>query len=163
MSKWLRKDKARENPHYQAILEKASADLEESGFFHKDEVLGALGYEPFASDMRWDYIRVFLEEEQGCELMPLAESFFKAQRKAGGLDQLKPERYLASGHGKKTAGYAAVTEENDFLVIKRVAQRKAMANGVGRTYQDFLQAVVAKRGAPIPFAGAEQKKLKAVD
>lgn len=143
MNKWLRREKARVCPIHQAVLDESARQLSHEGVFSKDEVLDALNFEAVAEAIRWDYIRAFLEEEQGCELVPLAAAYFKRHSREAEIT--KPEKFLATGHGKKTAGYGAVIEKNDHLVISRIKYRKRLANGVGEAFTNYVQATLTKR------------------
>lgn len=142
-TKWLHKTTARKCPVHQAVTERAGALLARNGCFRKDKVLSDINLSTMAESIRWDYIRLFLEEDQGCELVPVAETYFKKHTMAE--EFLSPEKFIASGHGKKTAGFCAVNEYNDHLVICRVKQRKHMANGVGKKFYEYLEAINDKR------------------
>jgi hypothetical protein len=154
MSKWLRKDKARACPIHTAVLNKAAERLSEAGTFAKEDVLDDLNFGAVADAIRWDYIREFIEEEQGCDLVPLSEAYFTRHARRDEIGN--PAKFIASGHGKKTFGYAAVIEENDHLVVATVRIRKRMANGVGKAFVNYLQAIEAKRGNEITFEEPHQ-------
>ena len=82
--------------------------------------------------------------------MPLASVYFKRHKKTD--EHVNPARYLAQGHGKKTAGFAAVVPEFDHLVVRRIEYRKRMANGVGEAFSNFLSAVQSRRSLAGPDA-----------
>tara|TARA_R110000824_G_scaffold3913_1_gene18695 strand:- start:144 stop:572 length:429 start_codon:yes stop_codon:yes gene_type:complete len=124
-------------------MERASEDLEHSGAFNKEEILETLGLIVMADSVRWDYIREFLQEDQGCELVPVAASYFKRHKRDEELTS--PERFIASGHGKKTAGFVSVTIQNDHLVVCRIGQRQKMANGAGEKFREYAEAVMERR------------------
>ena len=154
MSKWLRKDRARSCPIHTAVLTQAATRLAEDGVFAKDDVLDDLNFSAVTDAIRWDYIRDFLEEEQGCDLVPLSMAYF--QRHARKEELVNPAKYIAAGHGKKTHGYGAVVEQNDHLVVATVRIRKKMTNGVGRAFEGFLKAIEQRRGREIEFKEAEK-------
>jgi hypothetical protein len=145
MSKYLRKEKARGCPVHMAIMDECSRQLSLHGVFQKDAVLEALNLEAMTDAVRWDYIRSFLEDELGCEMVPLASVYFKRHRLEE--ERVNPQRFIATGHGKKTAGFATVTHENDHLYVSRIEAKKSMANGVGKAFEEFVQKVSEKRAA----------------
>lgn len=145
MSKYLRKDKARGCPVHMAILDECGRQLSLHGVFEKDAVLENLNLSAMTDAVRWDYIRNFLEEELGCEMVPLASVYFKRHKPEE--ERVNPQRFIATGHGKKTAGFATVTHENDHLYISRIESKKSMANGVGKAFEAFVQRVAERRAA----------------
>src|SRR6478736_782533 len=151
-STYIQRKTALACPVHMAIKQAAVERLTDKGVFSKEKVLEETNMLAMAEAIRWDYVREFIEEEHGCELMPLAASYFKRHQKED--EHIKPEKYLAQGHGKKTAGYAAVTNANDHLVICRIKYRAAVANGTVKAAQVFIAEVQAKRKAlsldPLP-------------
>jgi hypothetical protein len=143
MLKYLRKEVARSCPIHTAVADKAAAALADKGVFSKDAIIDTLNFGAIIDSIRWDYIREFIEEDQKCDLVPLAQTYFKRHPKVE--ERVNPERFLAMGHGKKTFGYAAVVPQNDHLVIARIEQRKAVANGVGRAFNEYVERLNAKR------------------
>ena len=142
-AKYLRRETAIECPVHTMVKEAAAGLLELHGSFEKKDVLERCSMMAMSEAIRWDYIREFLQDEQGCELVPLASVYFKRHKYQEELTD--PQRFLAQGHGKKTAGYAAVTMENDHLIVRRLQQRKAMANGAGKAFMKFAQAIEDRR------------------
>jgi hypothetical protein len=141
--RWLRKEAAKICPVHTAIVNKAVEHLVDTGVFSKDLVVEGTGMGAVADSIRWDYVREFIIEDQGVELIPLALAFFTRHQKQE--EHLRPEKFLAQGYGKKTHGFAAVTKENDHLVIKRIEQRKALSNGVADSFQKFIDKIDARR------------------
>jgi protein involved in sex pheromone biosynthesis len=140
MSKFLRRDKARGCPVHQVVLETAGAMLELHGVFSKEEVLEDTKMTAMGDAIRWDYVIEWLREEQGVELVPVREAFFKRHSRER-LERM-PEKFLAAGHGVRTAGWASVSHgPNAPLVVKRLEQRKAMANGTGKKFHEFVHSV----------------------
>ena len=155
-AKYLLRRKAEACPIHKAVMGEASKQLEEMGAFSKESVIETLRFQAIEDAIRWDYIRDFLEEVEGCELVPVVSLFFKGehtkQRKAAPID-LKPEKYLASGHGKKTAGYASVKmDAHAKLVLTRISQRKSVANGVGKAFEGYLSAVREKASTTLALS-----------
>lgn len=149
MSKFIRRETVRKCAIHQSIMEQASEDLEHTGAFDKDDILETLGLKVMEDSVRWDYIRDFIQEDQGCELVPVAASYFKRHKRDEELTS--PERFIASGHGKKTAGFVSVTLQNDHLIVHRILQRQRMANGAGTKFREYAEAVQDRRialGAP---------------
>jgi len=145
MSKFLRKEAARKCLIHKAVRIEAALRLEQLGAFEKSAVLEALGFDAVADAIRWDYIRDFLQEDEGCELVPVVSLFFKSptakERKKSPLD-LMPERYIAMGFGKKTAGFASVSQDaNAKLVLQRIKQRERVRNGTSEAFETFRKNV----------------------
>jgi len=143
MSKYIRREAVRACAIHQSVMDRAADDLEKSGAFRKEDVIDALGLRVMEDSIRWDYIRDFLQEDQGCELVPVAKSYFKAHLKID--EQANPEKFIATGYGKKTAGFISVIAKNDHLTVRRLQQRQALANGVGKAFRNYAEAVQEKR------------------
>jgi len=141
--KWLRKEAAKVCPVHTAVMNKAIEHLVHAGVFNKEAVIADTRLGAVADSIRWDYIREFIIEDQGVELIPLAQSYFTRHQRQD--EHLKPERFIALGFGKKTHGFAAVTRANDHLVIKRIEQRKALSDGIADSFQKYLDKVEACR------------------
>lgn len=151
---YLRKDRALSCPIHRAIKDEAAKRLAHSGVFSKEEVLDALNFRAVEDAIRWDYVREFLQEDEGCELVPLALSFFEKSRteKRRMEEKVNPTKFLAQGHGKKTIGYAAVTSDNDALVVARIQYREKVRNGVDEKFRAYVKAVQDRRGTYLPDA-----------
>lgn len=131
---YIKKVTARRCPVHQALLELATDELADVGYFNKETLLEKSRMSAMASAVRWDYIADFIKEDGACELIPLAPRFWKMSPE----DRLmKPEKALAGGHGKKTAGYALVTEEHAALAVKQLSRKRQLANGVGKAFRRF--------------------------
>jgi len=143
MSKYLRKEKARSCPVHMAIMDECAKQLNLHGVFEKDDVLSVLSLDAMVDAIRWDYVRGFLEEELGCEMVPLAAAYFKRHKRSE--EKVNPQKFIALGHGKKTAGFATVTQDNDHLFICRIETKRAMANGAGRAFEKYCEQVSQKR------------------
>jgi len=143
VSKYLRKEKARACPVHMAIMDECAKQLNLHGVFEKSEILSNLSLDAMVDAVRWDYVREFLEDELGCEMVPLASAYFKRHKKSE--EQVNPQKFIAMGHGKKTTGYATVTQGNDHLFVCRVEAKRAMANGVGRAFEAYLEQISQKR------------------
>jgi hypothetical protein len=137
MSKYLRREVAAKNAVYQAILEACSTRLAEIGYFSKDEILETTGMEAFDDSIRWDYIVDFLRHGQGVELVPMAQRFFNRHKASDRIHA--PQLFIASGHGKKTMGYANVTIDGGVFAIKQLRDRKSLQNGVGKAYREYAE------------------------
>jgi hypothetical protein len=160
--KYLRKEAAKACPIHTAVYTAALDALVMFGVFSKDDVIESLNFDAVADSIRWDYIREFIEEEQGVEMIPLAASFFSRHRVQE--EHINPAKFLAQGYGKKTHGFAAVTTQNDHLVIKRIEQRKAITNGVAKSFQVYLEHVDNRRVAQgQPSLRAPDPKLSKPD
>jgi hypothetical protein len=138
------------------------------GYFKKDDLLAECEINGQVADMsymadaiHWDYIVRNLIEEDGAELIPLAPHFFSkvssdqesplkdeltnAARDGKMEEALKlASRSIASGHGKKTAGYAQFSQQHGLLVLARLKRTKAVADGVTAT-ADRQEKVAEKK------------------
>jgi hypothetical protein len=141
MSKFLRRNIALQSKIYQELQAEARNQLSLHGCFAKADVIKACGFEAVEDSIRWDYIREFLEHDEGCELVPVVSLYFmspKTKERRENPIELKPEKYLAQGWGKKTAGFVSVkSDENAQLVVVRLLQRAASAEGAKKKVQKF--------------------------
>lgn len=131
---YIRKITARRCPVHQTLLELANDELADIGYFNKDDLLAKSRMSAMSASIRWDYLADFIKEDGGCELVPLAARFWRMTPE----DRIrKPEKALAGGHGKKTAGYALVSIDNSALAVKQLKRKRGMANGVGKAFRRF--------------------------
>jgi len=145
--KFLRKATAKKCPIHKVVLDSVQDALVEVGYFSKDEILEGLDFTAVSESIRWDYIREFIQSDLDIELVPVVSRFFKAYVKDASGNRVKtsderkirPEKYLAQGNGKKTAGYCNITLDEGTLAVRRLAQKKAMTNGVGTAYLHFVK------------------------
>jgi|SRR5215207_943646 len=115
------------------IVHAAVDQLAHQGFFSKEEVLRVTGYDLFEDAIHWDHVRRMIEEQHKTDLMPLAQAFFNRKRKdPSPIDE--PGRYLAGGTGKKTAGFAMVSEDNGPLVRWSLEHAKQCIRGKSKAY-----------------------------
>jgi len=147
MSKFLRRATAEKSPTYMAVRDEALALLKTSSSFRKDTVITRLRLEVFADAIRWDYIRSMIQDELGgVDLIPVAEAYFQARILINGrmesntkeLRKRLPERFVASGHGKKTTGYVTVVPENNHFVVVVARRKDAQAMGSKRAAEKFV-------------------------
>jgi hypothetical protein len=140
MGAFIKYSTAQKCPVHQAIAEMAADYLTRPpGVFHKEKVIDKCNMRAIASSIRWDYVKRMIEEEWGQPdmLFPLAQSFWTGPRDKDGnltvdesaLDKdkvLNPGKYIASGHGKKTAGYGLICDETGHfaLYVLRVLERR---------------------------------------
>lgn len=127
MTKYLRYEAAKASTVYRAIIDDAIERLVDVGRFAKAEVLAATGYDVFDDEaIRWDYVKRIIEEEHDTELIPMASVFFRDGQRDGRRDKRHgsafppeqfPERYIATGHGKKTAGFVIASNINGHFVV----------------------------------------------
>jgi len=128
-------------------MKAALVDLRNKGFFCQERALHKSGMLGVGSAIRWDYLREFIQDDEDIELIPLVGAFFKlkdATQVQKGKDN--PERYIAGGDGGKTAGYAAVIEQNKHFVITHIEQKDRALNGV----RDSVKAFTAKAKSRVP-------------
>ena len=143
MSKFLRREAAVKCKIHTDVKEAAVQKLRLHGVFEKEEILDELRYKAVTDAIRWDYIREFIQEEQGCELVPLASTYFKRHSRAQEI--ANPSRFIAGGHGKKTAGYAAVEPQNAHLVVAKLKIKHAISQGVSSACRTFTDKIETKR------------------
>ena len=128
MPKWLRFEVARASEVYCKIIEDAVTKLHDVGHFAKIDVLKATGYDVFdENEIRWDYVKRIIEEDHDTELVPLASAFFK--RHAREEEVVFPWRFIAQGYGKKTAGFAIVSQRNGHFVTQHLRLKRARTSG----------------------------------
>jgi hypothetical protein len=149
MTKWLRFEAAVKSPHYQKMRDAAIRRLREWGHFSKHAVMQETEFDVFDDgDIRWDYIKLMIDEELGTELMPVAQSFFNAVatergREAGLTREQEvvqfPGRFLAQGHGKKCAGYALMEERNGHFVLRYLNNKRSKAGGTVKAANKTLE------------------------
>jgi len=142
--KYLRREVARSCPIHSVVLDKCSDALADFGVFEKKDIIESLTFAAIEGAIRWDYISEFLAEDQGIELVPMAQRYFTRHPKAERA--VAPEKFIAMGHGKKTMGYACVELEGGVFAIKRLQTKKAQSNGVGKAVSAFGDALLARRG-----------------
>jgi hypothetical protein len=116
-----------------AIADAAVKLLSKDGFFSKEEVLRVTGYALFEESVYWDHIRRMIEEQHKTDLMPLAQAFFNRKRKDPTPIE-NPGRYMAGGTGKKTAGFAIVSEDNGSFVRWSLEHARRCVEGKAAEY-----------------------------
>ncbi len=129
MVKYIRRKAAEECPVHQKVFEKAKERIEHIGWFGKELLLRKIGLYAMADSIRWDYIVEFLNKDLDTELVPVVSQFGKSIQNDQEDIEKFPWRYIASGHGKKTWGYANAEEMNGVLAVRRLSQRNAQAEG----------------------------------
>lgn len=128
MNKYLRFADAQKSRVYRELVSCATQRLEDHGVFNKDEVLGHTGLMEISDSIRWDYIRKMIEDEFDTELIPLALSYFKRHSKKNEVKE--PAKYIATGHGKRTVGFANGTQEHGHFLVHRMKLKENVAKGV---------------------------------
>jgi hypothetical protein len=147
---------------HRAIYERCEYLLADRGYFSKDEAMTtAIGeivdghreaeeWELYGfanadfsyneDSINWDGIRKLLESKAGAntELMALAARFFKSH-KAEDLQNM-PEKFLAMGYGKRTAGFGMFGCGGGHLALRVLKQRRRVAKGVASRVTDGYKA-----------------------
>jgi len=170
--KYLRKEDAKNCELHRAIRIKCLDDLTSVGAFHKNEVLEELGYMTVSDSIRWDYIKEFIErpnplKKDECELIPVNERFFhwrrnRAERRDGVTTKQSearetlPEKLIAGGNGRRTAGYVLAGNSYPSITITKLKLRYAMADGHKAGADDKLTKMVERE---IGVDTEEAKKL----
>src|SRR5215472_2760135 len=98
------------DPTHQEIIAECDNQLAVVGSFHKASVLAKLKHTALAKAIRWDHIVTILATGQyDHKLVAVSERYFR--RKDGdGIEQ-----FVATGYGKRTAGWARASLENGLL------------------------------------------------
>jgi hypothetical protein len=158
MSTYLRRTVAEQSKIYQAIKDRAAEYLVLHTCFRKSAVIADLNLEAFADSIRWDYIRDMLQDiHKDVEIIPMAEAFFKGYIEVDGvkrqntpaLQKRLPERFIASGHGKKAAGYVLAVPDNGHFVLKVMSHKNAVATGTRKAADKFTRNA-RLAGVPMP-------------
>lgn len=144
MAKWLRYEKALASKVYRDIAADASDRLHDSGHFAKEDVLESTGYQVISDDIRWDYIKRMIEEQYDVELVPLAFAYFKRHSKKE--EMTVPARFIATGYGKRTVGFALVSEQNGHLVLSHLDRKRGKIAGAVKSANKSLSK--AKQAIP---------------
>ena len=119
---------------HKAVYDAAVTRLQSHGAFSRKEVLADTDYEGVADSVRWDYIVEFICADYGIEMVSLSDNYFKRHRRLE--EQVNPAKYLALGHGKKTAGYGIVTMAHAHLVIKQLSHRQKVVDGAADALEE---------------------------
>ena len=136
--KYLKRSDVKKCPTHMAVQEEATNALAEYGYFSKQEVIESAGMKVMGEHVRWDYLIDFIKLDQDCDLVPIAQRFWKMTE----IERtVYPERALAVGHGKKTAGYALVSVCDGRLAVKKLTYKQAIANGTGKKFREFADAL----------------------
>jgi predicted aspartyl protease len=144
--KWLRYDAAKQNPYYKQLIPLAIDYLTKRGVFERERLIKETNLGPFSDAIRWDYVVRMVEEETKVELIPLAASFFERHDHTD--DPKVPQKYLASGHGKRTVGYAVASKEHGHFVIAQLVRKQkvalGMVKGADKTHASAVKAGIDK-------------------
>jgi hypothetical protein len=139
--KYLRREQAKACPVHKAVLEICLDELAEYGYFAKEDVIKQSGMIAVSESLRWDYLAEFIKSDGACELIPLAPRFWKMKPQQRVLE---PEKAIAGGHGKKTAGYAMVGVDGGALAVRRLEHKRNLANGVGKAFRNFADELTKR-------------------
>ena len=163
MSTYLRRSVAQQSDIYQSIVNRAAGYLMTHKFFRKSTIVDDLNLAAFADSIRWDYVRDMLQDKyQNVEIIPMAEAYFKLfievdgvrQKNTDKLQRRLPERFIASGHGKKATGYVLAVPDNGHFVVRIARTKEAVASGTKKAAERFTHNA---RRAGVKFPGdAEQ-------
>lgn len=128
-----------------------AAQIEQKGAFECKGVLKDTKLQGFARAVRWNPLRSMLEEDYGISLIPLPVRFFHQKSKKhnpkGWTLKNKPGAFLATGNGKKTAGYASIDDRNLGLVEWWYKNRASVNSGSNRSMtalRDKAELVIAR-------------------
>lgn len=153
--KYLRYERAQSLPAYMKLVAECTLELTQHGCFSKQPVVDRAGLTGVDGDIRWDYVVRMIEEQESTELIAMAPAFFKRHKKE--VEALKPAAFMATGSGRKTAGYAIVSKQNGHFVVHRLKLKRAMATGLTASAQRTVE--VGAR-AQIPSMLSESKRQR---
>ena len=156
MAKYLRYSAALASKVYLEIVMQAELRLADHGTFSKHEVVKDSGFEPFESEIRWDYVRRMIEEKHDTELIPLAPSYYRRHSKQEELEFT--EKFVAKGNGRHTVGYCVASERNGHFVIHRLELKMRMANAFIES-AERTRSLGLRVGALKPPAGSARPRL----
>ena len=153
VSKWMPYEAVKECEIHMKLKREAEEWLDAFGFFEVEEVIEKTGFKLVSPAVRWDYIVRWIEEGQPYFLIPVAASFFPKTRKEKAFKRENeptavPEKYIATGYGKRTAGYVAGNRDNEHFVRYQI---KTNANrGKGKMAKTLERARKAdNQGIPV--------------
>jgi len=159
MSTYLRRTVAEQSEIYQDIVDRAAGYLKTHKFFRKSTIVADLNLAAFEGSIRWDYVRDMLQDlYKDVEIIPMAEAFFKSWIHVDGvreqntpeLQKRLPERFIASGHGKKATGYVLAVPDNGHFVVRIARTKGAVASGTQKAAERFVNNA---RRAGVRFPG----------
>jgi hypothetical protein len=142
---------------YVDVLKACEESLDLFSQFNKRAIMRFLNNEAFTDTIRWDWIVRKIEEGHQMpsgkvQLIAVAESFFKAKAKdkaAMGTDASFPGNYIATGYGKRTAGWVLATyADGRFALykVKQVANNITGRNNRNRALGEFVSQRLASEG-----------------
>jgi hypothetical protein len=151
--KYLRFAKCKECPQHIKVRDAAVELLTTIGSFSKEVVCESTGLSSFIDSIRWDYLVRMIEEEYSTELLPMSIELFRKKRNTDAEIHF-PERYIAGGHGKRTAGYAIASVENGHFLVHLLKRKRSIAEGCVKaaTATDDLRV---KLGVPAEITSIE--------
>lgn len=169
-AKFMRKETALACPVHMKIKKLAEEGLMDVGYFEKAEILKDSNLIAMADSIRWDYIREFIEiGETGhdCELIPLSQRFFVWRRTAAEIKEdlipsnrkkameIVPDKFLAGGNGKRTAGYLLAGETScPNITIRKMERRQNHNSGTEdkwKGYQRNVTDAITSKGGTVPI------------
>lgn len=139
-------------PVHQSVCEECLARLTSVGYFEKEAVLRAKFLSTMSGAIQWQFVQQWLDEKNGARVVPVSSAFFRLKdhytnpdaKAAAELRLSNPGRCLASGHGKRTAGYVAVTFQGGVLAQTKLEIRKRVAVGTARSATSFEGEMTGK-------------------
>jgi len=163
MSVRITAKRAKKSPIYKSIIEMAIKIGQRKKLFSKKEVLKAAKLDVLDPEtLSWNIIRQIIEEdprmipEEGdlpsTQLIPIVEIYTKQTIPYKGDDDTEehdvnprvlalkiPRKFIATGGGKTTAGYALITESTSPLFIAYLDIKKAKADGTMKAHDKTLK------------------------
>ena len=135
-TKGMRLASARNCLVHQKIIEVARDTLLRRGYFEKEKILDKAKLKTMAHSIAWHHVVTLLNEgPHEFELIPLGAGFFKAEDSADRL--ANPRKYLAGGHGGKTAGYCTMDYQDCAFAKPKLEQKKRVKDGAVAAHKSF--------------------------
>jgi hypothetical protein len=149
-----------QNLSHSEVFRRCKVELDDKGFFSKDDVLEKTKCLDVADSIRWDILRTLLEETLEAELIPVVQTFFprgmaSIVKSHGRSETVEfsavnfPEKFIATGNGKKTAGYVMASAKTANIVIRALEYRKSVAVGNIERFKRSRDGAILK-GVAIP-------------
>jgi len=158
-TRYLHRSVAEKCPVHTAIKNLCIERIVKDSFFNKEEVVKAARFAAVSESIRWDYVRSFIEEDEGVALIPITSRFFKWKPTKSELNEhgtivdgrLKlpkndavikiPEKFIAGGNGRRTAGYMKADSVHPTITLAKMHNRRGVRNGVSEAFDNYLIAV----------------------
>lgn len=130
---------------HRELMDEAIKQLESHDTFRFEDLLDALSLQLMSVSIRWDYIREFIEEDTGEDLVPVAETYFR--RHSNKEELANPGKFVAgAGGSKEAAGYVWFSERTTHLIRHYFMARHHQIEGAHQKYSLARRKVIERLG-----------------